>query len=63
LFQDEVKTAIREIAEAVKKPFLAIKAAFQKVMEAIEHIVKEIKAAWLAMKRVVISICKFQQDA
>jgi hypothetical protein len=62
-FQDEIKMAVRQIIDAVKKPFLAIKEAFRKVMEAIKHIVKKIKAAWLSIKRIIISICKFQYGA
>lgn len=55
--------AVRQIIQAVKKPFLAIKDAFRKVMETIKRIVKEIKAAWLSIKRIIISICKFQCGA
>jgi len=51
--------AVQQFTEAIKKPFMAIRDAFQTAVNTINTIAQQIKAKLTAIKRVIFSTCKF----
>ncbi|KAJ8924160.1 hypothetical protein NQ315_006944 [Exocentrus adspersus] len=56
--QEQLKQAVRQIVDVIKKPFLAIKEAIKKVVKTVKEIVKKIKEILLAIKRVIMAILR-----
>ena len=55
--------AVQQFTEAIKKPFMAIRDAFQTAMNTINTIAQKIKAMLTAIKQATFSTCKFHWDA
>ena len=55
--------AAQQFTEAIKKPFMAIKDAFQTAMNTITTVAQKIKAMLSAIKRVIFRTRKFHWDA
>nr|CAD7406922.1 unnamed protein product [Timema poppensis] len=51
-----LKHVLKQILEAIKKPFLAIKEAFRKVMKTIKGFIDKLKTVLLVIKRIIIII-------
>ena len=51
--------AVQQFTEAIKKPFMAIRDAFQTAMNTINTIAQKIKAMLTAIKQATFSTCKF----
>ncbi|GJQ86838.1 hypothetical protein Trydic_g5621 [Trypoxylus dichotomus] len=56
--QEQLKQAVKQIIEVIKKPFYAIKDAIRTVVKVVKIIVKKIKEILLTIKRVVVAIVK-----
>jgi hypothetical protein len=58
-FQQQLKVAVQQITEAIKKPFMAIKEALQTAMNIIKTIAQKMREMLTATKRAIFSIRKF----
>lgn len=58
VFKEQLKAAVRQIIDVIKKPFLAIRDAIKKVIKTVKEIVKKIKEILLKIKRVIMAIGK-----
>lgn len=50
--------AVKAVVDLVKQPFYALRESLAKIVRSIKAIVKRIKQTLIAMKRLVLSICK-----
>jgi len=55
-FQDEIKSAIRQIVEIIKKPLLAIRSSITRIKANLSVIVNKMKKGMLAVKHTVIEL-------
>lgn len=54
--QEQLKAAVKQIIEVIKKPFYAIRDAIKTVVQTVKVIVKKIKEILLTIKRIVMAI-------
>lgn len=57
--QEQLKEAVKTIIDLVKRPFHALRDAIAKVIKTVKVVVERIKAAMLAIKRLVLSIREY----
>jgi len=55
-FQDEIKSAIRQIVEIIKKPLLAIRSSITRIKADLAVIINKMKKGMLAVKNTVIEL-------
>lgn len=55
-FQDEIKSAIRQIVEIIKKPLLAIRSSITRIKANLAIIINKMKKGMLAVKNTVIQL-------
>jgi len=55
-FQDEIKSAIRQIVEIIKKPLLAIRTSITRIKANLAVIINKMKKGMLAVKNTVIEL-------
>lgn len=56
IFQDEIKSAIRQIVEIIKKPLLAIRSSITRIKTDLAVIINKMKKGMLAVKNTVIEL-------
>ncbi|XP_018570719.1 DC-STAMP domain-containing protein 2-like [Anoplophora glabripennis] len=56
--QEQLKQAVRQIIDVIKKPFIAFKEAIKKVIKTVKEIMITIKEILLKIKRVIMAIIK-----
>ncbi|XP_050305805.1 uncharacterized protein LOC126742959 isoform X2 [Anthonomus grandis grandis] len=56
--QEQLKQAVRQIIDVIKKPFLAIKEAIKKVIKTVKEVIKKIKEILLKIKRVIMALVR-----
>ncbi|XP_023019209.2 DC-STAMP domain-containing protein 2 [Leptinotarsa decemlineata] len=56
--QEQLKSAVRQIIDVIKKPFYALRDAIKKVVETVKKVVKKIKEILLKIKRIIMGIIK-----
>ncbi|CAH1169930.1 unnamed protein product, partial [Phaedon cochleariae] len=61
--QEQLKNAVKQIIDVIKKPFYALKDAIKKVVETVKKIVKKIKEILLKIKRIIMGIIKIIKAA
>lgn len=55
-FQDEIKSAIRQIVEIIKKPLLAVRSSITRVKAELAAIITKMKKGMVAVKNVVVEL-------
>ncbi|XP_017783011.1 PREDICTED: DC-STAMP domain-containing protein 2-like [Nicrophorus vespilloides] len=61
--QEQLKAAVRQILEVIKKPFYAIRDAIKAVVKTVKEIVVKIKEILLTIKRIIMSLIKVIKSA
>lgn len=56
--QDEIKTAIRQIVDMIKKPLLAVRSSITRIKAELAVIINKIKKGMLAVKNTVLGLGK-----
>ncbi|GLV39594.1 uncharacterized protein CBL_08340 [Carabus blaptoides fortunei] len=61
--QEQLKVAVRQITDVIKRPFIAIKEAIKKVIKVVKDIVAKIKEIFLTIKKIVVGIARVIKSA
>lgn len=56
LLQDEIKSAIRQIVEIIKKPLLAVRSSVMRIKTQLAVVVDKMKKSMLAIKNTVLGL-------
>ncbi|KAG5882313.1 hypothetical protein JTB14_019337 [Gonioctena quinquepunctata] len=56
--QEQLKAAVRQIIDVIKKPFYALKDAIKKVVETVKKVIKKIKEILMKIKRIIMGIIR-----
>lgn len=60
--QSQLKSALKELLDIMKEPFVAIKHAVQEIMKNIKVVLVKFRAVMIRMKKLIVKICERVYD-